>query len=216
MIVNENITKYIHSLAVSGPDYLEKIRSCAEKNEVPVIRREMEPFIKVLFRMNKPRKILEIGTAVGYSALFFESLAPEAEIITIENYEPRLKEARKNFEGHKNITLLEGDAVKLIKNIEGGFDFVFLDAAKGQYIQMLPDISGLLKVGGMLLADNCLQDGDIVKSRFAAERRQRTIHERMREFIWQVCHDECFETSLVPIGDGVTLSIKIQDGKNDR
>lgn len=208
MIVDQNITTYIHSLDSDAPAYLAELREYAEANDVPVIRQEMESFMKVLLKLAKPERILEIGTAIGYSALFMNECLKNVQIVTMENYEPRLQEARKNLAGHDNIKLVEGDAVQNIKNLEEGFDMIFLDAAKAQYIVMLPDLLRLLKDGGILLADNVLQEGELIKSRYITPRRQRTIHSRMREFIWEVKHRPELTASVITIGDGVVLAYK--------
>lgn len=208
MIIDPNITTYIYSIEPEGDPGLEALRSYAEEKNVPVIRREMEPFMRVLLRTVHPGKILEIGTGIGYSALFMDSCLDHTDIVTIENYEPRLREAEKILEGHANIKLIKADAADVLKELEGPFDFIFLDAAKAQYISMLPDIRRLLPQGGILLADNVLQDGELIRSRYLTPRRQRTIHERMREFIWEMKHSPDFETSLLTVGDGVILSIR--------
>ena len=208
MIIDPNITTYLYSIEPEGPAYLERLREHAEQEQVPVIRREMEPFMRVLLAMAQPDHILEIGTGIGYSALFMSSCVKQAKITTIENYEPRLKEARKNLQEYDTITLIEEDAAETVKKLQGPFDFIFLDAAKAQYVVMLPDLLRLLPKGGILLADNVLQDGELIRSRYVTPRRQRTIHSRMREFIWEVKHSPELETSLVTIGDGVVLSVK--------
>lgn len=131
-------------------------------------------------------------------------------ITTIEKYEKRIPEARRNFERageSERITLYEGDAEAILKGLKGPFDLVFLDAAKGQYLIWLPQIIKLLRSGGMLISDNVLQDGDIVESRYAVERRNRTIHTRMREYLHKLKHSKELTTTIVPIGDGVTVSI---------
>ena len=160
----------------------------------------------------QPKRILEVGTAVGYSALLMAQVMPEGtDIITIEKYEPRIPVARRHFEEaglSDRITLLEGDAGEILKELDGSFDFIFMDAAKGQYIHWLPDILRLLSTGGVLFSDNVLQDGDIIESRFAVERRNRTIHARMRGYLYTLTHMPEFQTSVVPIGDGVALSVK--------
>lgn len=209
MIVNENITTYIHSLIEDGPGWLENLREEAEKQKVPIIRREMEPFIRVLLKMIPGRNILEIGTGIGYSSLFMNSCIPDAQILTIENYEPRLIQARKNLAGKENIVLKEGDAADIIRDLEGPFDLIFLDGPKAQYISMLPDLLRLMQSGSILLADNVLQEGELIKSRYITPRRQRTIHSRMREFLWTVTHHPRLDSSLITIGDGVILSRKI-------
>ena len=208
MIIDPNITTYIYSIEPDGDPELEALRTYAEERNVPVIRREMEPFMRVLLRAAQPRKILEIGTGIGYSARFMDSCLDHPEIVTIENYEPRLEEARKILEGYDNIMLIEADAAEALKELEGSFDFIFLDAAKAQYVSMLPDIRRLLPKGGMLLADNVLQDGELIRSRYLTPRRQRTIHSRMRDFIWEMKHSPDFETSLITLGDGVIWSIR--------
>ena len=208
MIINDNITTYIHSLEPDGPDWLEKVRCYAEEEQVPVIRREMEPFLKVLLNIARPGRILEIGTGIGYSALFMNHVLPETKIITIENYEPRLQDCRRFLAGRERITLLEGDGAQIIRGMNEPFDLIFLDAAKGQYLQMLPDIKRLLDPGGILLADNVLQDGTLARSRYIIPRRQRTIHSRMREFLWEVKHCPEFDASVITIGDGVLLGVR--------
>ena len=212
MIVDERLTTYIRSLERGNAPFLEELRVYAKENDVPIIRRETESFIKVLLALKKPAKILEVGTAIGYSAIFMASCT-DCDIVTIENYEKRIIEAEKNIKAaamRERIKLLKGDACKILKTLEGSFDMIFLDAAKGQYIEMLPDLLRLLVPEGILLADNVLQDGELVQSRFVTERRQRTIHERMREFLWEVKHNDMLETSVLTVGDGLSLSVKIQ------
>ena len=208
MIVPENITTYMYSLEQDLPEWLEQVRETAIEMKVPVIRREMEPFIRVLLNLTKPRNILEIGTGIGYSALFMSYCRKDAGIVTIENYEPRLEQARAFLSGMENITLLEGDAAKIVKGMEKNADLVFLDGAKGQYITMLPDIIRILNPGGVMLADNILQDGQLVKSRYIMPRRQRTIHSRLRSFVWEATHNPLLDTSLLTIGDGVIFSVR--------
>ena len=208
MIIDGNITTYIHSLEPDGPQWLEKIRNYAEEEHVPVIRREMEPFLNVLLNISCPEKILEIGSGIGYSALFMSHILPAAQITTIENYEPRLRDCRRFLADKERITLIEGDGSQVIREMNDPVDLIFLDAAKAQYIQMLPDIKRLLAPGGILLADNVLQDGTLVRSRYIIPRRQRTIHSRMREFLWEVKHCPEFDASVITIGDGVLLGVR--------
>lgn len=208
MIRYENITGYIHSLEPDRPAWLEALREKATAQGVPIIRPEMEPFLKVLLQMSHPARILEIGTGIGYSALFMDSCLDHPRIITMENYEPRLQEARVHLSGHANIQLLEGDAQSLIRDMQGSFDFIFLDGPKAQYSSMLPDLLRLMEPGSILLADNVLQEGEIVLSRYLIPRRQRTIHARMRAFLWQIKHLADLDSALIPIGDGVVLSRK--------
>lgn len=213
MIVNQRITDYIHSLESSQGAFLDSIEEKALKDRVPIIRRETASFLRTLITALQPMRILEIGTAVGYSALVMCQVMPkEGHITTIEKYEKRIPEARENFllAGEtERITFLEGDADQILPSLRGqSFDLVFMDAAKGQYLIWLPMILDLMAPGALLISDNVLQDGDIVESRFAVERRNRTIHSRMRQYLYELKHRKELETAIIPIGDGVALSSK--------
>lgn len=213
MIVNERIVSYIHSLEKTNSEVLEKIEEQAHIDNVPIIRKEMESFLRVMLYIKKPKRILELGTAVGYSAILMsECIDEDGKITTIENYEKRIVEAKKNIElsgKGQIIELLEGDATEIMKTLPSQqFDFVFMDAAKAQYIYFLPEVLRLMKKGAVLITDNVLQEGDLIESRFVVERRDRTIHKRMREYLEVVKNHEELETSIVPIGDGITISVK--------
>ena len=192
--------------------FCDRIAKDARAGRVPIIRKETASFLQAMVASKQPEHILEVGTAVGYSAILMAQVMPEGtDILTIEKYEPRIPVARRHFEEaglSDRITLLEGDAGEILKKLEGPFDFIFMDAAKGQYIHWLPDILRLLSANGVLFSDNVLQDGDIIESRFAVERRNRTIHARMREYLYTLTHMSELQTSVVPIGDGVALSVK--------
>ncbi|MFT4006334.1 MAG: O-methyltransferase [Lacrimispora sp.] len=211
MIVNNRITDYINSLEPDRGPLLSEIGRRARENGVPVIREETAAFLQTMTAAMKPEAILEVGTAVGYSALLMAQAMPAGcHITTIEKYEKRIPEARENFirAGEtERITLLEGDAEELLEGLTGPFDLVFLDAAKGQYLIWLPRLLELMRPGGMLLSDNVLQDGQIVESRYAVERRNRTIHARMREYLYELKHSERLVTTVIPIGDGMAVSI---------
>ena len=213
MIVNDRIVSYIHSLESQNSETLAKIEQCAIKDNVPIIRKEMESFLRVMLTISKPLNILELGCAIGYSAILMSEYLPEGgHITTIENYDKRIVEAKANIQMaglEDKITLLEGDAMEVMKDLESGkYDFVFMDAAKAQYINFLPEVMRLMKPGAILISDNVLQDGDIIESRYGVIRRNRTIHSRMREYMYQVKHMEELETTIVPIGDGITMSVK--------
>ena len=218
MIVEERMRTFINSLDPGEPAWLDEIRSSALQDNVPIIRMEMGSLLRFLLTLRRPSSILEVGTAVGYSALFMSEYMPEnCHITTIEKYEKRIPIAKQNFKtaGREDkITLLEGDAGEILAGLSGSFDFIFMDAAKGQYINWLPDILRLLRDGGLLMSDNVLQDGTIMESRYAVERRDRTIHERMREYLYTLKHMDEFETSILPVGDGVALSVKNRSGKD--
>lgn len=212
MITDERTVTFIHSLELPESEIIEKIEQEALEAHVPIIRKETQSFLKVLLLMKKPLRILEIGAAVGFSAILMSEYMPEgAHITTIENYEKRIPIARENFRRagrEEEITLLEGDALEVMKTLPGPYDFIFMDAAKGQYIQYMPQVMRLLSPGGVLVSDNVLQDGDIIESRFAVERRNRTIHSRMREYLYQLKHDGRLATSILPLGDGIAFSVK--------
>ena len=217
MIVEQRMIDYIHSLETRNSEILEIIEQEALKERVPIIRKEMQSFLKVLLLLKKPKRILEVGTAVGFSAILMSEAAPDdCKITTIEKYEKRIPIARENFRraGREDrITLLEGDAFDILKELNEPYDFIFMDAAKAQYIRYYPEIMRLLAADGLLISDNVLQDGNIMESRFAVERRNRTIHSRMREYLYVLKHDKRLETSIVPIGDGAALSIKRSEKK---
>ena len=212
MIVDERMVTFINSLETENSEILEIIEKEALETFVPIIRKEMQSFIKVLLAIQKPLHILEVGTAVGFSALLMSEYAPkECKITTIEKYEKRIPIAKENFRRagkEEQITLLEGDALDILKGLEGKYDFIFMDAAKAQYINYMPEVLRLLEKGGVLVSDNVLQDGDIIESRFAVERRNRTIHSRMREYLYRLKHEEQLLTSIIPLGDGVAISTK--------
>ena len=212
MIVDERMVTYIHSLETPEEPIIEQIEQEAKETFVPIIRKETQSFLKVLLLMKKPVRVLEVGTANGYSAILMSHYLPkDGRITTIEKYEKRIPIARENFSRAAvadRITLLEGDALEIMKSLEEPFDFIFMDAAKGQYIHYLPEAIRLLAPEGVLMSDNVLQDGDVIESRFAVERRNRTIHSRMREYLYELKHNERLQTSILPLGDGVALSIK--------
>ena len=213
MIVDERIVTFINSMETENSKILEAIESEALSTYVPIIRKEMQSFLKVLLTIQKPMRILEVGTAVGFSALLMSEYAPAGcEITTIENYEKRIPIARNNFKRagkESQITLLEGDAMEVLPTLDEPYDFIFMDAAKGQYIHYMPEVMRLLKTGGTLVSDNVMQDGSIIESRFAVERRDRTIHSRMREYLYELKHHEELLTSIIPLGDGVAVSVKL-------
>jgi predicted O-methyltransferase YrrM len=162
MIVDERMVTFIHSLETENSEILETIEKEALDTFVPIIRKEMQSFLKVLLAIKKPKRILEVGTAVGFSAILMSEYAPEeCKITTIEKYEKRIPIARENFvrAGKADkITLLEGDALEILKGLEGTYDFIFMDAAKAQYIYYMPEVVRLLAKDGVLVSDNVLQD----------------------------------------------------------
>ena len=212
MIIDERMAVFIDSLDSGNSPFLDEIEQYALETNVPVIRKSMQSLLKFLLVLTGPKRILEVGPAIGFSALLMSEYGPkDCHITTIEKYEKRIPIARENFRRagrEEQITLLEGDAAGILKEQTGGYDLIFMDAAKGQYLHFLPDVLRLLVPGGLLVSDNVLREGDIVESRFAVSRRNRTIHARMREYLYQLKHDPRLETVVLPVGDGVTLSTK--------
>lgn len=212
MIADERMSAFIDSLDAGNTPLLDQIEREAKETNVPIIRTQTQGLMKFLLAVQKPMSILEVGCAIGFSALLMSEYAPKGcRITTIENYEKRIPIARENFRRagrEKDITLLAGDAADILKELTDYYDFIFMDAAKAQYINFLPDVVRLLSKGGILLSDNVLQDGDVIESRFAVTRRNRTIHSRMREYLYEVKHHPQLESVILPVGDGVTVSVK--------
>ena len=215
MIVDERMVTYIRSLEVPESAVIEAIEQEALRDRVPIIRKEMQSFLKVLLMIKRPMRILEVGAAVGFSSILMSEYMPEGgHITTIENYDKRIPIARANFKRagkEEQIDLIEGDALEVMHGLEGPYDLIFVDAAKGQYIHYLPEVMRLLGTDGVLVSDNVLQEGEIIESRFAVERRNRTIHSRMREYLYELKHHDQLQTSIIPLGDGVALSVKRSD-----
>lgn len=212
MIIDERMSAFIDSFDRGNTPFLDEIENFALETDVPIIRKSMQGLLKFLLAYAKPTNILEVGTAIGFSALLMDEYSPVGcHITTIEKYEKRIPIAKENFRkanAEDRITLLEGDATEILAKLDGPFDMIFMDAAKGQYINFLPEILRLLPEGGLLVSDNVLQDGDIIESRFAVTRRNRTIHARMREYLFALTHNDQLETVILPVGDGVTLSTR--------
>lgn len=213
-MTGERMLTFLHSFDREKPAYLNELEHYSKETNVPIIRPQMQSLLRLLVTWGRPMRILEVGTAIGFSALLMSEYAPQGcRITTIEKYGKRIPVARENFEkaGKSDcITLLEGDAAELLASLkeDGAYDLVFMDAAKGQYINFLPDILRLLSPTGLLVSDNILQDGELIESKYAVIRRNRTIHNRMREYLYQLTHCEGLETTILPVADGVALSAK--------
>lgn len=252
MIVNEHIAAYINSLEQELPEYLRTLEMNALKDGVPIIRKEAQSLLRFLLTMKKPKRILEVGAAVGFScSLLGEYMPEDCTITTIEKVESRVTEAKKNLslaKRSKDMLLLVGDAMDVLRALNGKedgsiaeafhpssgqsdyeidkiedckslsaldhikkpYDFIFMDAAKGQYMNFLPEIMDLLSMDGLFITDNVLQEGSIAKSKYSITRRDRTIHVRMREYLYALTHMEELDTVVLPVGDGMTLSTRIK------
>lgn len=215
MITDERTSSYIDSLWSGNTPFLDELEKNCIENDIPIIRRSMQSLLKYILQSNKPKRILEVGAAVGFSAILMAEYSDDdAHITTIEKYEKRIPIARDNFKmsgyDHK-ITFFAEDASDVLKRLREEnqkFDLIFMDAAKGQYMNFFEDVMGLMEEGSILVSDNVLQDGDIIQSRFAVTRRNRTIHSRMREYLKTLTEDTRLTTTVLPVGDGVTLSVR--------
>lgn len=211
MITNPKVLEYLDIISPVNSKAIEEIRAEAKRNYIPIIKRDTENFLKFVLKMQNPGSILEIGCAVGYSAAVMLENS-DADIVTVEKMPERVEEAKRNIkyaDFESRASILEGDAGEILKSLADKgekFDFIFMDAAKAQYITWLPVVKKLLKESGMIFSDNCLQEGDLTESSFAIRKRDKTIHKRMREYIYLLLHDETLESWIFSIGDGVLLS----------
>lgn len=209
----ERQTAFIRSLDQGNTPFLNEIEREAREAGVPIIKPETQRLLRFFLQMQRPLTILEIGSAVGFSALLMSEYGPpDCRITTVESYEKRIVKAKENFKRagkEEKITLLAGDAAAVLPTLAGSYDMVFMDAAKGQYLAFLPEAVRLLSPQGLLLSDNVWQEGDILESRYAVTRRDRTIHSRMREYLYRITHDERLETVILPVGDGVAASVRV-------
>jgi len=248
VIVQERIAAYLRSLEMDMPQYLAELESEAIADGVPIIRKDAQALLRFFIRMRRPKRILEVGTAVGFSCLYMnEYLGEDGRIATIEKVPMRIAPAKKNLSAAPNaarIALLIGEAADVLKDLsEGGlrtqallnaaeledgqgeiylpagensiwqdgafakpYDFIFMDAAKGQYMNFLPYILKLLAKDGVFITDNVLQEGSIAESKFAIARRERGIHMRMREYLYELTHREGLNTAVLPVGDGMSVT----------
>ncbi len=216
MLQNPHMSEYLLSLEPDLPEYLENMRTDAVKRDVPIIRREAQSLLRFLVKLMNPKQILEVGTAIGFSACLLSEFAPDAQITTIEKVPARIAEAKENFtKFHKSqITLLEGDAAQVLERLAANqrkYDFLFLDAAKAQYGVYYPFLYSMMKEGAVLVTDNIFQEGSLADSKFTVTRRNRTIHMRMREYVNLIISEKNLSTVLLPVGDGMALSIKTSE-----
>lgn len=204
---------FLEELIPDRGKFLTELRrkSALPESYAPIVQKPTEQLIVTLLKLAKPARVLEVGTAVGYSAILMADNLPEdSSIITIERYKKHADIAVDNIfaSGYeKKIKVIEGEAAEVLRWLDGGFDFIFLDAAKGQYIEFLPDILRLLNPGGILLSDNILYHG-MIEHEEKVERRKITIVKRLHMYLKEIMNNEALTTSIIPIGDGVALSVK--------
>ena len=215
MTDEERFRVFLASMEPDLPEQLRELEQACKRDNVPLIRPQMQSLLRVLTAQIRPRRILEIGTGAGFSALFMYSCAGDSpEIVTIESDPSRAQKARENFDRSgcpDRFRLLEGDASRVLPALDGSFDLIFMDAAKGQYIHWLPDMRRLMHTGSVLVSDNVLQEGRLLESRYMVERRDRTIYRRMREYLHALTHDPGLATTILPIADGAALSVRLEE-----
>ena len=212
----DRIASYLRSLEPERPALIDDIEAYAAEHDLPIARSETVSFLQTIIDISAPERILEVGTCIGYSAIIMAGQAPRAHITTIEIGEADYRMALANINaavdaglvGDGQINAIFGDAGDILPGLSGPFDFIFMDAAKGQYLPWLPQVLRLLDKGGVLVSDNVLQGGTVMESRFSVERRERTIHKRMRQYLYELKHRDNLSTSVIPIGDGVALTYK--------
>ena len=210
----ERISDFILSFNRNDEE-LSLIKDYAVKNHVPIIRDETKDFLNTILKITKPKCILELGTAIGYSTLvIYKALEGHFDkFLTVEENIDRIVDAKNNIDKYfikDKVNLIESDISKFLEEYKENdcFDFIFLDAAKAQYIVWLPYIKRLMKKGAILIADNIFKDGEILESKYYIIKRDRTIHKRMREFLHTISNDDDFDTNLFNLGDGISVSIK--------
>ncbi|QCX32726.1 O-methyltransferase [Caloramator sp. E03] len=213
-IAHDYIEEYIRSLIPESIGYIKTLEEYAKENNVPIIHPEVAQFLRVLIKSHNVKRILEVGTAIGYSALVMALAAGDGcEVVSIEKNDSMYELATKNIKimnMEKNIKILKGDALEVLKDIEGEYDLVFLDAAKGHYEKFLPYCLKHLKINGLLICDNVLFRGMIATNKLLI-RRKITIVKRMRKYLSNISNMPELETVVLPIGDGIALSCKVKE-----
>ena len=214
-LVENYLAEYINNIQTNCDGNLGELQKWAYEQGLPIIPKDVVKLLGFVSGLKKPKAILEIGMAVGFSASYMSQyLSEDGYIKTIDRYPLMIERARANFKKfglEDKITILEGNANDILPTMDEKFDFVFMDAAKGQYITILPEVLRLTKVGGVIMADDILQDGRVAQDYFEIPKRQRTIHKRLNEFLQEITHNEKLRTSILTVGDGVALIEKLED-----
>lgn len=210
-IVNDKVENYIRETLKPSQGLLRDLELYAEENSVPIIHKEVADLLRVILKLKRPKKILELGCAIGYSSLFFaDVLDGDVEIVTTERNPIMFERAQDNIKKagmEDRIKILVGDAEETLKDLEGTFDMIFIDAAKGHYKMFFDMLIGKLNHGGIVISDNILYKGMIASDDYVV-RRKKTIVKRMRTYLDYICDLEGISTSLIPIGDGLAISYK--------
>ncbi len=209
--INEDfIVDYIRSITPKNSGILKEIEEYVENNFVPIVEPEVAQLIRVLIKMKKPKKILEVGTAIGYSSIMMAQTLGDCKITTIERREDMIELARENIKKAKldhRIEVINGDAEEVLGDIEGEYDLIFLDAAKGQYISFFDKAKKVLAKEGLIISDNVLFKGMVASDELVI-RRKKTIVKRLRTYLEYINNIDGYISSLIPIGDGVALTYR--------
>lgn len=214
-LLEDYLTEYIENIQPKCEGELGELQAEAYEKNVPIIPNDVVKLVSFILDMVRPKRILEIGMAVGFSSsLMSQFLAEGGSIDTIDRFPVMIEQAKINFKKfglEDKINILEGDAKDILPTLDEKYDIIFMDAAKGQYIQILPEVLRLLPVGGIIIADDVLQEGRVAQKYEEVPRRQRTIHKRMNEFLYEISHNKKLRSSILSIGDGVALIRKLED-----
>ncbi len=207
-VVKEEVVRYMRTHQKQNDGFLAELEAFAKKENIPVIPRETVAYFRFLMQTMQPKKILEIGTAIGFSALLMADNAPQAQITTIDRNEEMIGFAKDNFakyDSRHQITLVEGDAVDMLQTLDETYDFVFMDSAKSKYIVFLPEILEKLEVGGVVVMDDIFQGGDIARPIEEVRRGQRTIYRGLQRLFDATLNNPGLTATLVPLGDGLLM-----------
>lgn len=207
-IVYNEVVSYIRNLIPVRNEYFQALEAYADEHHVPIIQPEVAQLMQTLILLHKPKRILEIGTAIGYSASIMAEYMESGEIVSIEIREDMHQLALQNVAKYPTkvqFDFRQGDALEVLHQIDGSFDLIFIDASKGHYLEFLDLCMGKLNLGGLIISDNILYKGMIANPELV-ERRKKTIVKRMRNYLSELNALDKLQTSIIPIGDGVALS----------
>ena len=207
-IVNKDIVDYMRTHLKESTGHLAELEVFARKENIPIIQHEVVAYFRFLLQTLQPKKILEVGTALRFSALLMAEYAPDAQITTVDRHEEMIGFAKENlakYDSRKQITLVEGDAAEVLQDLDTDYDFVFMDSAKSKYIVFLPEILKRLTVGGVIVFDDIFQGGDIAKDIMEVRRGQRTIYRGLHRLFDATLDNPDLTASLIPMSDGLLM-----------
>lgn len=214
VISDEKLLSYINSVLPMRDGKLGELQKYGYDNNYPIIPKDSVALMAVILSLLKPSEILELGTAIGFSACFMtDFLKDGGKVTTVDRYPLMIEEAKENIKNlgkTESIRIIEGDINEVVSKLNGEYDLIFMDGGKGQYVNILPDCLRLLRTGGILIADDILLDGEIGKDRLDVKRRNRTTWSRLRDFIDALVNDSRLETSILTIGGGMALCRKVR------